>query len=366
MHHKRAWPEGEGSQRLIYGDDGLNTAAWPMPADLHVTPSHLFFTRSHAPVPLVDPRTWRLEVCGLVERPGRYSLNELKRVFPKREVTATLVCAGLRREELLALGPLPGELPWGPEPISSGSWSGISLGDVLHAAGLKEEARHVEFDGLDEVERQGVRAGFGGSIDLTKAISPEVLLATELNGGPLPPQHGFPIRAVVPGWIGARSVKWLGRIRVLDQPSSNYFQSKAYRLQRQIDPRDPRGVTAGVALTLTPLNSVILEPESDQEIAAGGVLVRGWAMGSGGLPVNTVEVSPDAGCTWSPARITREGDYWAWSLWEAELPLPRGRHVLAVRATDTSGTTQPANVGDTWNVKGYNNNAWHRVAILVR
>jgi len=164
-------------------------------------------------------------------------------------------------------------------------------------------------------------------------------------------------------WIGARSVKWLGRIRVLGEPSSNYFQSKAYRLQRELNPSDPRDVTGGVALREVPLNSVILAPGTNQTIPAGRLQVRGWAMGSGGCPLRTVELSADAGHTWRPARITQTGESWAWSFWEGEFELPRGRHVLAVRATDGSGTTQPATVRETWNVKGYNNNAWHQVAV---
>jgi sulfite oxidase len=356
---------GVDGPRLIHGADGLNTGAWPIPGDHLITPTDLFFTRSHAPVPQIDRGTWRLELGGLVDRPQRFSFDELNGAFLRRSVTATIVCAGLRREEFLALGPLPGELPWGPEPASTGQWTGISLGDVLHAVGLKNGAGYVEFTGLDKVERQGVRFGFGGSIDLTKALAAEVLLATELNGKPLPPEHGFPLRAVVPGWIGARSVKWLGRINVLEQPSSNYFQSRAYRLQREINPSDPRDVTAGVALSAVPLNSVIVAPSPNQMIAGGRVLVRGWAMGSGGRPLRTVELSPDAGRTWRPARITREGENWTWSFWEGELELRRGRHVLAVRALDSSGTSQPPTLNGIWNVKGYNNNAWHRVAVRV-
>ena len=351
-----------GEPRLIHGADGLNTGVWPMPLDQLVTPTDLFFTRSHAPVPRIDLAGWRLEVDGLVDSPRSFSFDDLIRRFARQEVMATMVCAGLRREEFLSLGPLPGELPWGPEPVSTGLWAGISLGDVLRAAGLKDGCRHVEFTGLDEVERQDV-FGFGGSIDLTKALAAEVLLATELNGEPLPPEHGFPLRAVVPGWIGARSVKWLGRIRVLGEPSSNYFQSKAYRLQRELNPSDPRDVTGGVALREVPLNSVILAPGTNQTIPAGRLQVRGWAMGSGGCPLRTVELSADAGHTWRPARITQTGESWAWSFWEGEFELPRGRHVLAVRATDGSGTTQPATVRETWNVKGYNNNAWHQVAV---
>ena len=120
------------NHRLVHDPDGLNTAAWPVGTDHLVTPVDLFFTRSHAPVPEIDPATWRLEVGGLVDNPRSFSLAELV-AFPRQEVTATLVCAGLRRDEFLTLGPLPGELPWGPEAASTGRWTGVALRDVLHA-----------------------------------------------------------------------------------------------------------------------------------------------------------------------------------------------------------------------------------------
>ena len=350
------------NHRLIHDPEGLNTAPWPIRQDDLLTSTDCFFTRSHAPTPAVDPASWRLEVDGLVERPLRVSLGDLA-ALPRREVPATLVCAGLRRDEFLSLGPLPGELAWGPEPISTGRWSGVGLADLLQRAGVRPEARFVEFEGLDSVERQGRRFGFGGSIDLEKALSPDVLLATELNGAPLPPAHGFPVRALVPGWIGARSVKWLGRVSLTAQPSDNYFQSKAYRLQRDTNHRDPRDVSAGVALCEAPLNAVILEPSRDQVVPVGPVGVRGWAMGSGGRPITHVDVSPNAGCDWVPARIAVPGTAWTWSLWEVTLALSRGRHMLTVRAKDSTGAMQPAAVGDTWNVKGYVNNAWHRVPV---
>ena len=349
--------------RLFHGTDGLNSGAWPVSGRHIVTPVDSFFTRSHAPIPQIDPTSWRLQLSGLVERPAEFSLDRLTGSFPKQAVAATMVCAGLRREEFLSLGPLPGELPWGPEPISTGRWSGVSLRDLLQPAGISSRARYVEFIGLDQVERHGARFGFGASIDLDKALSGEVVLATELNGEILPPQHGFPVRVVVPGWIGARSVKWLGRINLLESPSENYFQSKAYRLQREINPDDPRDVSAGTALSEMPLNSVIVSPGSEI-LTAGPVTVRGWAVGTGGRPLESVELSPDAGDSWVKARITVAGERWTWSLWEGKLTLPRGRHVLAARATDSS-STQPATVGETWNVKGYNNNAWHRVPIVV-
>jgi sulfite oxidase len=353
----------EESHRLVHDAEGLNTAIWPVCVNTPVTATESFFTRSHAPVPRIEPGTWRLEVGGLVERPASLSLEELGTAFPQRQVTATLVCAGLRRNEFLALGPLPGELPWGAEPASTGHWSGVSLRDLLRFVGVTKEARHVEFVGLDRVERHGHRFGFGGSIDLSKALGDEVLLATQLNGRPLPAAHGFPLRAVVPGWIGARSVKWLGRISLLEEPSSSYFQSQAYRLQREVNPEDPRDVSGGAALNEIPLNSVILYPTPAQVMRAGQIHLRGWAVGSGGRSLTGVEVSANGGHDWTRARIVSQGERWTWSLWEATLDLPRGRHPLVVRASDTLEVPQPPDVQATWNVKGYNNNAWHRVMI---
>jgi sulfite oxidase len=353
--------------RIIHDTAGLNTGEWAVIADNHfITPVERFFTRSHAPVPAIDPDTWRLEVGGLVDRPRSFSLNELTGSFPEHTVAATLVCAGLRRDEYLSVGPLPGELPWGPEPVSTGRWTGIPLADILRAAGVSGPACHVEFVGLDQVERHGHQFGFGGSIDLDKAMSGEVLLATRLNDAPLPAPHGFPLRVIVPGWIGARHVKWLGRINLLDRPSDNYFQSRAYRVQREANPGDPRDVSAGLAMSTVPLNAAIIDPSPDQVVAAGRVRLRGWAMGSGGSPLTAVEVSPDGGRSWTPAQITHPGEAWTWSFWEAELTLAPGDYTLTARAGDSAGTAQPPSVHETWNVKGYGNNAWYRVAINAR
>jgi sulfite oxidase len=350
------------TERTIHDPEGLNTSVWPIRAEHFITPVDCFFTRSHGPVPHIDPAAWRLRVEGLVHHPRTFTLEEIVGAFPRREVAATLVCAGLRRSELLTLCPMPGELPWGPEPVSTGAWTGVSLADLLRSVGIADQTRYVHFTGLDQVERQGKRFGFGGSIEVAKALSAEVLLAWQLNGKALPPEHGFPLRTVVPGWIGARSVKWLGTITLSDEPSSNYFQSKAYRVQREVDPLDPRDVTAGIALSEVPLNAAIVDPAPGGVVAPGRVLVRGWAMGEAGRPVTTVEVSANAGRDWTAGRIIQHMA-WSWVFWEATVDLAAGCHTLVVRATDSAGTTQPRELAEVWNVKGYNNNAWHRVAI---
>ncbi len=346
--------------RLVHDPDGLNSGVWPVGTDHFITPIDRFFTRSHAAIPPIDLDSWHLEVGGLVERPTSFSFEELSYAFPQRHVTATLVCAGLRRDEFLSLGPMPGELPWGPEPVSTGRWTGIALRDVLRAVGVIAPAAHVELIGLDQVERHG--QPFGGSIDLVKAMSHEVILATELNGVPLPSAHGFPLRAIVPGWIGARSVKWLGRINLIEKPSVNHFQSRAYRIQRKASPSAPQDVSAGTAMSEVPLNAVILEPEPGQIVSAGEVQIRGWAIGSGGRPPIAVELSPNGGKDWIAARISMQEGPWTWVFWEAVLELSAGTHTLAVRARDGTAT-QPATVIQTWNVKGYGNNAWHRVPV---
>jgi sulfite oxidase len=200
---------------------------------------------------------------------------------------------------------------------------------------------------------------------MPKALSDDVLLATHLNGAPLPQAHGFPLRAVVPGWIGARSVKWLGRITVMERPSENYFQARAYRIKRDVNLADPGDVTAGAAMGGVPLNAVILEPRPDTIVPAGSVRVRGWAIGSGCRPLTAIEISVDGQSNWVQAKILGAGGAWTWTFWEAVVALAPGSHELIARASDATGTMPPT-VHDTWNVKGYGNNAWYRVTISAR
>src|SRR6202035_2649473 len=176
------------------------------------------------------PEAYRLTVGGLVEVPLTLSLADLRRDFAPVRLAATLECAGNRRSELIAHAPIPGELPWEEDAIGNAAWTGVPLAQVLAAARSLQAARHAAFTGLDETERHGSRFAFGGSIPLAKATSPEVLLAYEMNGEPLPAAHRAPLRVVVPGFIGARSVKWLADVHLQEEPSDNYFQAKAYRL----------------------------------------------------------------------------------------------------------------------------------------
>ena len=328
-----------------------------------LTPVDLFFVRNHGDVPEIDPRTFHLIIEGRVKRPFRISLEEIQRL-PRVTVAATLQCAGNRREELIAAQPIPGELGWGAEAISTAEWGGVPLRDVLAVAEPAPEARHVELLGVDETERHGHRFAFGGSIPLDKAVRAEVLLAYEMNGQPLPPVHGAPLRAVVPGWIGARSVKWLSRINLSEQPSDNYFQAKAYRLFPPSTGPDDVVWETGLMLGEFNVGSVISSPGEGETLAPGAVTVRGWAF-AGERRIERVDLSTDGGRTWSTAELEPERSRWAWRRWEARVELAAGPCELVCRAWDAAAQTQPEHPQQVWNFKGYMNNAWHRVRVSV-
>jgi sulfite oxidase len=329
-----------------------------------ITPVRYFYVRSHAPVPKIDPGSYRLIIEGLVERPLSLSLAELGERFPRANVTATMCCAGNRRSEHSANRPVEG-VQWGAGPLGSAEWSGFNLSEVLRAAGLKESAGHVCFDGLDEHEKHGETITFGGSIPLSRVMSEQyadapVLIADRMNGEVLAPDHGFPLRTVVPGFIGARSVKWLGRIVVSDRPSDNHYVKDAYRLVTEDTPEmweqaDP--------IYHLPLQSAIAVPAAEADLNAGPVAVRGYAVppGGGDGTLRRVELSSDGGQTWTAARLTDDESPYCWRLWDAEVDLAAGAQTLVVRAVDSSGNRQPQEV--PWNLKGYMYNAWHRVTV---
>jgi sulfite oxidase len=329
-----------------------------------ITSNDLFFSRSHGGVPTVDRDRYRLAVDGLVERSLSFSIEDLGR-FPRATMTATLQCAGNRRQEMMAFKPIPDELPWGTEAVSTAEWSGVRLSDVLAAAGVRSGGLHAAFTGLDDTERHGHRFNFGGSIPLDKALSGETLLADTMNGQPLPTVHGAPLRVVVPGYIGARSVKWLSRITVQGKPSENYFQAKAYRLFPPSFNKDNVDWEKGLMLGEAPVSSVILSPEEKATVAAGKVTVRGWSLAGGNRSVARVDVSADGGETWTVADFVKGEGAFVWRLWEAHLDLAPGPHEIVCRAWDTAAQTQPDTAAQVWNFKGYANNSWHRVRVRV-
>ena len=331
-----------------------------------ITPYEEFYMRNHGEIPMINAEEYRLKINGLVDRELELTFDNIRNNFKKRTVMATLQCAGNRRTELTHFAPVPGEVPWREGAIGNATWSGASLKEVLMSAGVKPEALYVEFIGAEDVFRNGENVGFGASIPIEKAMTDDVLLAYEMNDQPLEPAHGYPIRVVVPGYIGARSVKWLTRITLQTEPSKNYFQDHAYRLFSPETNAENVDWNAGKQLSEIGVNAVITAPQEGAIIPGEYVLVKGFAVGEAGRKVKRVEVSTDGGNAWNEARITQGNEQWAWAFWEISLKLPPGNYELIARTFDEADNEQPEEVKEVWNFKGYMNNAWHRVKIEVK
>jgi len=331
----------------------------PLEALSHpITPIGLHYLLIHYDIPHLSPGAWRLEVDGEVERPLTLSLDDL-RARPSKTVAATMECAGNGRVGLL---PHVDSQPWLHEAVGTGEWRGVPLREVLEQAGLPDSAQEVLFTGLDRGVEEEVEQNYQRSLPLAEALRDEVLLAYELNGSVLPPQHGYPLRLLVPGWYGMTSVKWLGRITVLDRPFEGFQMAKRYRLQRdEDDPGTPLTRMAPRALMIPP--GVPEFHSRERYLERGGCKLRGRAW-SGWAPIAGVDVSVDGGKTWAEAQARRDIDSpWAWCSWTYEWDAPPGRHELCCRARDEAGNEQP--LDGEWNVGGYCNNAVHRVVVNV-
>ncbi|PAP76158.1 molybdopterin-dependent oxidoreductase [Rubrivirga marina] len=326
------------------------------------TPPDLLYVRTHGTTPEPDPATFRLVVDGLVERELSLSLADLGR-FEQAEVDAVLCCAGNRRTEMHALAPTPGEEPWGAGALGNGRWSGVRLADVLAEAGVADGAAHVAFESLDTCSKNGEAFAYGSSVPLAKALAQETLLADRYEGQPLAPNHGAPLRALVPGFIGARSVKWLTRITVQAEESDNYFQRHAYKVFPPKVEKEDADWDAAPSIESLPLNSVITEPAPEVQPAPGLVAFRGYAYTGGDREIEHVEVSLDGGASWSEADLG-EGSRWTWRVWTFAADLAPGAYEVVVRAHDGE-REQPASVTATWNFKGYLHNAWHRRLLRI-
>src|ERR1700722_13994252 len=341
---------GKRDDLIVHSEEPFNAETEQESLVSSVTDTDAFYVRGHGPVPEIDPAIWRLRVDGLVTRPLSLSLGTLREAFVERTVTATLQCAGNRRAGLVAIRDIPGEAPWGAGATGTATWTGVALADVLTLAGPLGDASDVGFEGTDSSPEVAPVQQFGGSIPLDKASRPEVLLAWAMNGEPLPPVHGAPLRVVVPGYIGARSVKWLERIELRSQPWPGYFQHVVYRLV----PADGTvGPGIGMPLGLVALNSDVLSPRDGATVTAGAVEVRGYAFAGGDRYVARVDVSIDGGSSWIEAELLDDLGRWAWRHWRVILDLAPGEHELLVRAWDSSAATQPDAEAGLCNPKGY-------------
>jgi len=319
-----------------------------------ITPINRFFVRSHVAVPSVSLSEWRLKVEGHVSTPLSLTMEDLRRM-PSVEVIAVLECAGNGRA---FFDPPVAGLQWRHGAVGNGRWRGVRLADLLKRAGLKSGAVEVLFDGADVPI--GTMADFQRSIPLKKALHPDTLLAYDMNGETLPVKHGFPLRAVVPGWAGDSWSKWVTSLRVLSEEATGFWMKNAYLYPRKIvAPGSIVPVEAMSPVTTLRVKSVIASPENGARVEPGRpVAVRGAAWSGDRGPVTAVDVSVDRGRTWRSARLAGNATPFGWRLWEYSwTPADDAHHTLLARARDAVGDVQP--LVPEWNPSGY---LWNAVA----
>lgn len=302
------------------------------------TPNDKFYVRSHFATPEIDPATWRLRIEGAVERPLELSYDEL-RARPMRTVAVTMECAGNSR---IFLQPKVKGVQWEMGAVGNAEWTGVSLGDLLREAGCLAGACEVILEGADhgsiaEPPRPAGNVHYARSLSLGKARR-DVLLALAMNGEPLTRAHGFPVRAIVPGWYGMAAVKWLRRIIVIEEPFHGYYQTVDYSYW---EPGD--GGARLVPITEMQVKAAIARPTQGEVVAAGGRYRVHGAAWSSDAEIARVELSTDGAATWADASLGEKSLPNTWRLWDYDWQVPdRPRRCsLMVRATDSRGRTQP-------------------------
>jgi DMSO/TMAO reductase YedYZ molybdopterin-dependent catalytic subunit len=318
-----------------------------------VTPTAAHYRRNHFAYPRLALDGWRLPVGGAVRSPYELTLDDL-RALPAVTHRVLLECAGHRRTDF---HPPIGGVQWGLGALSQAEWCGPVLGDILARAGVRDDAVEVVLYGADRgpfPDLPGVHA-FARSLPLAKALHPDTILALDMNGAPLPREHGAPVRAVVPGWYAMDSVKWLTGIEVVTQPFRGAFQELDYRFQ----PAGESGI--GTRLDLMPPHSLFVSVVDGDTVAGGHLELTGIAWAGAG--VASVEIRAGAG-PWEPAKVTSSPDPYQRVVWRVVIDLPAGQPTtLAVRATDGAGATQPD--APIWNKRGYANNSIQRIELRV-
>ena len=324
-----------------------------------ITPNRLFFVRSHFGPPAVGLSPWTLEVDGLVEKPLTLSLDDMNGL-ERVTLPAVLQCSGNGRGFFAPT--IPG-VGWGKGAVGNARWSGVRLVDVLHRAGLKADAAHVQLHGTDAPPHPKTPAFFR-SIPLPRALDPSTILATSMNDEPLPLLHGGPIRLVVPGWAGNHWIKWLRKITLAREEAPGFYMQAGYKIPKvptppgvDLKPADLKSVT-----TLN-VKSLIASPLEGATLKPGKVEIRGVAWTGEGV-VTKVEVSTGPGASWSPATFLDDPQPGTWRTWTHTWDAPLGHHAIRARATDSNGEVQPETT--PWNRSGYLWNGIDRVTCEVR
>ncbi|MEV7633705.1 sulfite oxidase [Microbacterium sp. NPDC089318] len=351
-------PAGPTDGPLTAAELQLSARNHSMPLEAmrrEVTPPGLHYVLTHFDIPDIDPASWHLLIGGAVERSLELGMAALRR-DPAITVPVTLECAGNGRS---LLTPRPVSQPWVMEGVGTAYWTGVPLAYLLGKAGVLPNAREVVFTGADSGIQGGVTQRYARSLPIREALRADVVLAYSMNGGDLPPQHGYPLRLVVPGWYGMASVKWLESIEVVTTAFTGYQQAVAYRYQDSAD-------DAGTPVSRIRVRSLMVPPgipdflTRNRTLVPGPVLLQGRAW-SGGGAVTGVEVGIDG--TWLPAQLEKAPGGFAWRRWTLPWVAEPGDHVLSCRATDSTGATQP--LGQNWNYQGLGNNMVQQVRVTV-
>lgn len=323
-----------------------------------ITPVSKFFIRSHHYTPDVKLRDWKLSVVGKVSTPLVWTLEELRKL-PRVELVSVLECSGNGRS---LYEPSMAGLQWRYGAVGNARWAGVRLADVLRKAGLQPNAVEVLFDGADVAV--GAQPEFQRSIPIKKALDPNTILAYEMNGEPLDPSHGFPLRLVVPGWAGDNWVKWVMKIEVRDTEFDGFFMKTAYRIPpRPVRPGSIVDPASMVPVTNLSIKSVLASHADGDHVRPGPLRLAGAAW-SHTAPVVAVEVSTDTGRTWKTATLGSDRAPFAWRLWEfAWTPPAEAFYTILVRARNALGETQPLEA--EWNPSGYSHNAVQAVRLHV-
>jgi DMSO/TMAO reductase YedYZ molybdopterin-dependent catalytic subunit len=322
-----------------------------------VTPAGLHYLLSHFDVPYVPDGRWQVEVAGRVRSPATLALEDIKRL-PARTLCVTLECAGNGRA---VAAPRYQSMPWSYEAVGTAEWTGTPLRHLLDRAGLLDDVVEIAFIGADRGFDRGHEHAYGRSLRRDVALSDDVLVVWAMNGAPLLPQHGFPLRLVVPGWYGMASVKWLNRIEALAEPYEGFQQVRTY-MYRPV----PDGPTTPV--THIRVKALLVPPgipdfySRQRMVEAGPIPLFGRAWSGGGVPIARVEVGVDG--IWRDAELQKSDSPFAWRGWTSTWNAEPGQHVLACRATDANGETQP--LEQRWDNGGFGNNVVQRVDVTVR
>ncbi|CAL9150675.1 unnamed protein product [Musa hybrid cultivar] len=346
----------------------------------YITPIDFFYKRNHGPIPVVDDiERYNVSIGGLVEKPLEISMFEIRRL-PKYNVVATLQCAGNRRTEMSKARTVKG-VGWDVSAIGNAIWGGAKLADVLELVGISKYSsfsalggKHVEFVSIDKCKEEN-GGPYKASISLRQAANPEadVLLAYEMNGEILNRDHGYPLRVIVPGVIGARSVKWLDHINIIEDECQGFFMQKDYKMFPPSVNWDNINWLTRKAQMDFPVQCAICSLEDVDVVNQVKATIAGYAVSGGGRGIERVDISVDGGKTWLEAeRYQRRNipyqsddmnnDKWAWVLFKATVDIPENAMIIA-KAVDTAANVQPEKVDAIWNLRGILNTSWHKVQV---